>query len=215
MTPTKQITEPQAIAKAIAYTENGGKPNLSNPSAGKSGEMKSIFQFTPDTWAKDSEQVFGKSGVPLTNDTEGYVAVQKIDNWLKQGYTPSQIFSMWNAGIGEPNAYTGKFSNGESSTGTNKEGVPYSVKSYVDKANNYLAEFMPQVQGETNQENTPESTVATNTSPQQGQSQASQVSPEQYKNSIATIVDLVKKGQSKQSPPSGGLLSAAPTPQVA
>jgi hypothetical protein len=36
-----------AITKAIATQENGGKIDLDNSKAGGSGEMKSIFQFTP------------------------------------------------------------------------------------------------------------------------------------------------------------------------
>lgn len=231
MQPNKQITLPQAIARAIAYTENGGKPNLNNPSAGKSGEMKSIFQYTPDTWTKDSEEVFGKSGVPLTNDTEGYVTVQKITQWLKKGYTPSQIFSMWNAGVGEPDAYTGKFSNGQPSTGTNKENVPYSVQAYVKKADNYLKQFMPEVQEGNLAEATPsqEAPSPTNLPTKQPdisqpanpstqatpQNQASSVTPEQYKNSIATIVSLVKKGQSKPPGTTPGMLPPTSVPQTA
>lgn len=202
----------QAIAKSIALTENGGKINTKNPSAGKSGEMKSIFQYTPETWAADSEQVFGKPGAPMNTDTEAYVATHLIDKWLQKGYTPPQIFSMWNAGGGEPDAYTGKFSNGQSSTGTNKQGVPYSVKNYVDKANKYLSQIKPDV---------------LNPSLAQGNStslsnQSKQVGPDQYKNAISTIVDLVKKGQkptnqstgllsTQTSTPQNGLLSTQPT----
>ena len=47
-----------AIVKAIAYQENGGKPNIDNPSKGKSGEMKSIFQFEPATWKQDSSRLW-------------------------------------------------------------------------------------------------------------------------------------------------------------
>ena len=134
-----------AITKSLAYTENGGAPNLSDPSAGKSGEMASIFQFEPGTWKNYSQQVFGNDTTPMNNDTETAVVMNKVQNWLQQGLTPQQIFSSWNAGPGEPNAYTGKFSDGSSSTGTNKYGVKYSVPQYVDTAMKYLSEFGPQL----------------------------------------------------------------------
>lgn len=191
---TQPLTEAQAITKAIALTENGGKIDTKNPSAGKSGELKSIFQFTPETWANDSEQVFGKSGAPMNADTEAYVTTQMVDKWLQKGYKPSQIFSMWNAGVGEPDAYTGKFSNGESSAGTNKHGVQYDVKSYVDKANKYLSELSPSSSSKQ---------IAQESS--QGKPQ---VGDQQYKNAISTIVSLVKKGQNPTSN-SGGLLGQA------
>lgn len=135
---------PQAldIVKALAYTENGGAPDISNPSAGKTGEEKSIFQYEPGTWANDSKQVFGKEGIPLTPGTESIVTYSKVNDWLQKGYTAPEIASMWNAGIGEPDAYTGKFSDGTSSVGINKKyGVKYDVPGYVDKFNKYLSSF--------------------------------------------------------------------------
>lgn len=131
-----------AITASIAGTENGGKPNLSNPSEGQSGEMKSIYQYTPGTWKSAAKQFLGSSDAPLNSDTETFVTMQRVNKWLQQGYNPQQIFSMWNAGPGEPNAYEGKFSNGESATGMNKYGVKYNVPKYVDTAMNYLNSFM-------------------------------------------------------------------------
>lgn len=129
-----------AITKALAYTENGGAPNLENPSAGKSGEMKSIFQFEPDTWKQDSKEVFGKE-MPLTPDNETYVVHSKVTKWIQEGKTASQIASMWNAGEGEQDAHTGKFSNGASSVGTNKEGVKFDVPDYANKVLDYAKQF--------------------------------------------------------------------------
>lgn len=130
-----------SIVKALAYTENGGKPDPNKLSAGKSGELKSVFQFTPDTWKADAEQVLGDKYANMNPDTETYVVQQKVKNWLQQGKSPQQIASMWNAGEGEPDAYTGKFSNGKSSTGINKENVNYSVSDYVSKFDKYLNDF--------------------------------------------------------------------------
>ncbi len=129
------------ITKAIGYTENGGKPNLKNLKAGKTGEMRSIFQFTPDTWKNYSTEVFGKV-VPLDPDAETYVTKQKVSSWLKKGYKPEQILSIWNAGQGEPDAYSGKFSTGKPSKGVNKKyGVAFDVPGYVKKGMGYLNKF--------------------------------------------------------------------------
>lgn len=128
------------VTKALGYTENGGKPDINNTKAGQSGEEKSIFQFEPGTWDAYSKSVFGKV-LPLTPDNETHAVLQDSLAKLDKGYSPQQIASMHNAGIGEPNAYTGKFSNGELSTGTNNHGVKYSVKDYVNKFDKYLSEF--------------------------------------------------------------------------
>jgi hypothetical protein len=142
-----QLPQDQAITKAIAYTENGGKPDLKNPKKGKTGETASIFQFEPATWKNDAQQVLGNPDAPLTPENETTVVDTKVKQWLQKGYTPQQIFSMWNAGVGEPDAYTGKFSDGTSSSGVNpKYGVAYSVPKYVDTAMSYLKEFNPSVQ---------------------------------------------------------------------
>lgn len=130
----------ESVLKAIAYTENGGKPDINNPVKGKTGEMASIFQFTPATWKAVSKQVYGQD-VPLTPDTETHAMEQVIAEKLKK-YTPEQIASMHNAGAGEPDAYTGKFSDGSPSVGINKEyGVKYDVPAYVKKFDSYLKEF--------------------------------------------------------------------------
>jgi hypothetical protein len=144
------LAEP--ITQALGYTENGGKPDISNPSSGKTGEMKSIFQFEPNTWKAYSQQVVGKP-LPMTADNESYVVLHKVNNWAnqlqKEGYSqdkiPSMIASMWNAGPGEPMAYTGKFSDGTSSKGVNeKYGVKYDVPGYVNRFNNYFEKFSNQ-----------------------------------------------------------------------
>lgn len=208
MNPTQtkqQASEAALAAKAIAYTENGGKPDLANPSAGKSGELKSIFQFEPETWAADSQEVFGKSGVPLNNDTESYVATQMVQKQLEEGKTLPQIFSSWNAGPGEPDAYTGKFSNGEPSLGRNKEGVSFNVPAYVKTAMNYYNQFSQDNGGD----------VATDSSVNSSQWQQAPAN-QKYQNDIATIVNLVKKGQNPSQQtntgsPSGNQVGVLPS----
>jgi len=149
---TQNQIDPQFITNltaALGYTENGGKPNVSNPSAGKTGESKSIFQFEPSTWKAYSQQVFGKE-VPITPQSEAAVALSKVKNWStklsQEGYSKQQIIpmvaSMWNAGPGEPDAYTGKFSDGSSSQGVNKKyGVNYDVPGYAKKVESYFNQF--------------------------------------------------------------------------
>lgn len=145
----EQNQQIEAITKALAYTENNGAPDISNLNAGKTGELKSIFQFEPDTWKNYSEQAFGKI-VPMTPDAETSVVLKKVSNWydqdIKEGYSPEEsakrIASRWNAGAGEPDAYTGKFSDGSPSTGINKKyGIKYSVPEYADKFDKYFKEF--------------------------------------------------------------------------
>lgn len=146
----QQIQQLAALTtKALGYTENGGKPDIKNPKSGKTGETASIFQFEPGTWKAYSKQVLGDDA-PMTADNETHVVLQKVNNWLEQdikdGYSPEEsakrAASRWNAGVGEPDAYTGKFSDGSASSGVNKKyGVKYDVKGYVDKFQKYLDEF--------------------------------------------------------------------------
>lgn len=129
-----------AITKALAYQENGGKPTT--PKAGKTGEMKSIFQFTPDTWKKDAGDVLGDPNAPITADNETKVVTAKVSKWIDEGFNVKQIASMWNAGVGEPDAYTGKFSNGAPSKGVNKQyNQPFDVPTYASDVANYAKQF--------------------------------------------------------------------------
>lgn len=132
-----------ALTKAMAYNENGGAPNLKDLSAGQSGELKSIFQYEPGTWKAVAGKYLGNPDAPLTPDDETIATTARVSDWLDRGYSPEQILSMQNAGPGEPDAYTGKFSDGSSSSGTNKYGVKYNVSGYVDKGMKYLSEFEP------------------------------------------------------------------------
>lgn len=141
-----------AIAKGIAYQENGGK--LGAPRAGKTGELKSIYQFTPGTWKIYAKEALGDPNAPLTADNETKVVVHKVQKWLDKGYNVKQMASMWNAGEDDPDAYTGKFSNGNSSVGVNqKYGVPFNVPKYADGVANYSKQFYkkdfePQMNGQ-------------------------------------------------------------------
>lgn len=127
------------LAKAIRQSESGG--NFS--AKGKSGEH-GAYQFTPDTW----KAVAPKYGinVPIeqaTPEQQNAVAYNRIKAWKDSGKDVTQIASMWNAGEGEPDAYTGKFSNGVSSRGTNKFGAKYDVPAYVES----VAKAYQQIKG--------------------------------------------------------------------
>lgn len=127
------------IVKALALTENGGKVDVGNSQAGKTGEMKSLFQFTPNTWKAYAKEASGNDNLPLTPENEAIVVYHKVGEWVDRGYSPKQIASMWNAGVGEPNAYEGRFSNGHPSHGVNaKYGIPFDVPGYVNKFDSYL-----------------------------------------------------------------------------
>lgn len=213
MNPTQ--TQPQnpalaiAVTKALGYTENGGQPNIKNPSAGKSGEMKSIFQYTPATWKAVAGKYLGNPNAPLTPDDETVATTARVSDWLDKGYTPEQIFSMHNAGVGEPDAYTGKFSDGSSSSGTNKYGVKYNVSDYVKKGMKYLSEFDPDIKSKV-------SSVqgAPDTPPQeQGASD--------HASALLALLKGATQSASRKSSSSGneGMLATAPQqnkgPQVA
>lgn len=144
-----------SIVKGIAYTENGGKLDFNNIKAGKTGEIKSIFQFTPGTWKLYAKSELGDENAEVNPDNETYVARQKVKKWIDKGYTARQIASMWNAGEAEKDAYTGKFSTGKSSVGINqKYGVKYDVPGYANNVLKYSKQFYSE---KTNQGTQPSS----------------------------------------------------------
>ena len=121
-----------AIVKALAYTENGGKPTITK--AGKSGELKSMFQFMPDTWKLYAKQISGDENLPLTNENEAAVVYGKVQQWLQQGYDAKQIASMWNAGEQRPDAW-------KNLKGVNSRGVNYDTPAYAKKVDSYTKQF--------------------------------------------------------------------------
>ncbi len=122
-----------SVVKAIAYAENGGKPNLNNPSAGKSGELKSIFQFEPSTWKQDAKKILGNENAPLTADNETFVMQHKVAQWISEGKNVNEMASIHNSG--NPNAYK------ENHKGTNKYGVKYDTPAYAKKVQEYAKQF--------------------------------------------------------------------------
>lgn len=152
-----------AITKGLAYQENGGSLDINKLKAGKSGELKSIFQFTPDTWKAEAKKYLGDENAPITPDNETHVVTEQVGQWIDEGKNVKQIASMWNAGHGEPDAYTGKFSNGQPSVGKNKEGVKFNVPAYADSVQKYATKFYTEAQNTKS----PSQVAQTPSSPQQ------------------------------------------------
>lgn len=177
-----------SITKGLAYTENGGSLDISNPKKGMTGETKSIFQFEPPTWKRYSREAFGRDNVPMNSDTETYVVQNKVKNWIKKGYKARQIASMWNAGEQEPDAYTGKFSDGSSSTGVNKKyGVKFDVPGYADKVLQYSKKFYEEKSGQK------------------------PVSTSEQSKPLASILNLIQQAKSKTPSPSSDAISTSQT----
>lgn len=143
-------TKALIYTKALALTENGGK--IGEPKAGKTGEMKSIFQYTPNTWKAYSKEITGKE-LPLTKENEVLVTHQKVQKWVDEGKTGEQIASMWNAGPGKPNAYK------ENWKGVNKKyGVAYDTPAYAKKFMAYATKVEQEgnIPTDTDQPQTPQ-----------------------------------------------------------
>lgn len=127
MEPT--TLDPQAIslAKAIRQSESGGD----FAAKGKSGEY-GAYQFTEPIWNKLKTK-YGLQGDfgAMTPEEQNKAAYMQIKEWKDKGYNVGQVASAWNAGEGESDAYTGQFSDGSSSVGTNKQGVHFDVPAYA------------------------------------------------------------------------------------
>lgn len=161
-TSTPSSLDPQVVnlAKAIRQTESGGDfkaegdKNASHTSYG-------AYQFGKDTWNKTASK-YGVQ-VPLreaTPEQQNEVAYKQIKEWKDKGYNVGQISSMWNAGEGEPDAYAGKFSNGQPSIQQGKFDVPAYAKSVAIAYQTLKSGG--QVQADPNN---PSSTVNTQTQP--------------------------------------------------
>lgn len=172
-----------AITKALAYQENGGKvPNQGKP--GQSGEMASIFQFTPGTWNLYSKQVVGKV-LPMNPENESAVAFKKVSDWLGEGFNTEQIASMWNAGEGNPDAYK------ENHKGVNSKGVAYDTPAYAQKVVQYTSKFENELTGGSQGSQT-----------QSAQEPTPPIQPQIQDNSaVSSPVDSQTPSQSPTQPP--------------
>lgn len=136
--------DPQLVtlAKAIRQKESGGSPTR----RGSSGEY-GAYQFMPSTWAEKSR--LAGVNVPLehaTMEQQNEVAYKTLQTWKQQhpDWNVGNFASAWNAGEGEPNAYTGSFSTGHPARGTNEHGVAYDVPGYASDVADYYQQFKGQ-----------------------------------------------------------------------
>jgi len=68
-----------------------------------------------------SLEVYGEV-MPMTYESERYVATRMIETWLANGYTIADIPLIWNQG-----------SNGQCRRGVNRHGVRYDSCAYQQK----------------------------------------------------------------------------------
>lgn len=120
------------LTKAMRKVESRDNYNigLAGNRPGLSGEI-GAYQWTPQTWQKHA-QMAGINPADISPVNQDKVAYKVVEQYKKQGYTPEQIVSMWNAGEGKPNAYA------ENWRGRNSMGVAYDTPAHVKKV---MAEF--------------------------------------------------------------------------
>lgn len=119
------------LTKAIRQVETGGDYNAS----GKSGEH-GAYQWLPGNFEASAKQ-YGLDPSDFSPVNQDKVAYHHVSDLLKQGYTQSQVASIWNSGS----------PNWEGKVGVNKEGVQYDVPAYVDKVKQaYLSQSSGQTQ---------------------------------------------------------------------
>lgn len=140
------------LAKAMRQVESGNRAVL--PAEGAELGGASRYQYTTGTWKGVAQKYLGDANAPLTAKNEDQVTYMRVKDWKDAGKTPKQIASMWNAGEGEPDAYTGKFKSGKSSIGVNDYGVKYNVPAHTEKV---YAEFV-----KNSKSNPPKKTVQPN-----------------------------------------------------
>lgn len=110
--------EARNIAHAILVMETNGSFDCTRK--GLSGE-KGCYQFMRSTWNSYSTEVFGEVR-EQTFENEKAVVEAKIALWLEEGYTPRQVFLIWNQGHG-----------GQCIRGINKYGVAYDSCAYAER----------------------------------------------------------------------------------
>ena len=130
-----------ALAKAIKYTETGTGDTYMQK--GASGEL-GAYQFTKGFWNNNAQKYLGNANAPLTRDNQNRVAYAYIKSKKEQGYSPTQIASMWNAGDGKPDAYKQNW------RGVNSYGVKYDTPAYVAKVYGTYQQIKPQLSQNSN-----------------------------------------------------------------
>jgi hypothetical protein len=120
------LTSPLARGIALSIRHNESRGNYE--AKGKSGEY-GAYQYILSTFKGYSRELTGEI-LPFTPTNQDYVTVLKVQQWLDRGYTPQQIFLMWNAGEQAKKC----------SAGINRHGVRYNSCSYVKEGLRVLAD---------------------------------------------------------------------------
>jgi len=129
------------LADTIGWKESG---NNYNSRDGLDGE-KGAYQFMPDTWKAYAGEILGDPNAAMTAENQRTVVEGKVAQWAMAGHSPQEIFAMWNAGPGKPEAWdpTKVWDyNGQRITGwaaTNKGGNTFDTPLYVQQALEHFA----------------------------------------------------------------------------
>ena len=131
MEPSDLDNQAKILTNSIRENEGGDDYNAS----GDDGQSWGAYQMKQGAWDNASKIAgvnaqWGKA----TPAEQNQVADSQVKTWLSQGKNPAQVASMWNAGAGEPDAYTGKFSNGHPSVVPGKFDVPSYAKRVLSNA---------------------------------------------------------------------------------
>lgn len=119
------------LSKAIRQSESGGNPTA----VGDNGKSYGAYQYSEAQWAKDSADAgvnvpLRQATLPQQNEV-AYKALAKRQQENPTWNIGNQA-SAWNAGLGEPDAYKGTFSNGQSSIKKNPDGTTkFDVPAYA------------------------------------------------------------------------------------
>lgn len=145
-----------ALAKAIKYSETGTGDTYNK--RGASGEY-GAYQFMPATYRNYSQKYLGNANTQPTRENQNRIVYSFIKSKKEQGYNPSQIASMWNAGEGRPDAYRQNW------VGVNSKGVKYDTPGYVRKVSAYYSQFKQPLQSQSNYEEPQNASVFTEDNP--------------------------------------------------
>lgn len=115
--PVETLAE--KIVGVIETIETRGHSDCGGARGG-SGEH-GCLQFQPATWRAYSREFYGEI-VKITPEREREVAIFKVQQWLDAGYSPRQIFLIWNQGNPSP-----------CKAGVNKFGVRFDSCAYANK----------------------------------------------------------------------------------
>lgn len=145
-----------ALAKAIKYSETGTGDTYTQK--GASGEF-GAYQFMPATYANYASKYLGSSVAKATKENQNRIVYSFIKSKKEQGFNPSQIASMWNAGEKKPDAYKQNW------VGVNSQGVKYDTPGYVKKVSAYYQQFKPALQSQSTYEEPPVTSAFTSDNP--------------------------------------------------